>query len=164
MQNKQSFKIAQLTNVDFEIEQNIFTGKIRLKADGNYIACDSKNKKLFVYTDELGNRFQIYIKPQLIGFGFNITVNNEPLELLAEAGLIGFILFILFAGWTYLLVGFNFMAGRYTEKGSEYWVPALLIYTVALVLQYQTFSTLYVMHVWVVIGLLMAFDKKRLYY
>jgi len=80
MQNKQSFKIAQLTNVDFEIEQNIFTGKIRLKADGNYIACDSKNKKLFVYTDELGNRFQIYIKPQLIGFGFNITVNNEPLD------------------------------------------------------------------------------------
>lgn len=89
-----------------------------------------------------------------------VIVNNEPLELLAEAGIIGFVLFVLFIGWTYLIVATNYVRDKYVNSNLIYWVPALLVYLVALSIQYQTFSTLYVTHVWVVIGLLMAFEKK----
>lgn len=89
-----------------------------------------------------------------------VIVNNEPLELLAEAGIIGFVLFVLFIGWTYLIVATKYIRNTYTDSSLIYWVPALLVYAVALSIQYQTFSTLYVTHVWVVIGLLMALAKK----
>lgn len=89
-----------------------------------------------------------------------VIVNNEPLELLAEAGIIGFVLFILFAGWTWLLVATSYIKDEFKNQRSIYWVPALLVYCIALAIQYQTFSTLYVMHVWVVIGLLMAFGAQ----
>jgi len=90
-----------------------------------------------------------------------VIVNNEPLELLAEAGIIGFVFFILFAGWTYLRVTVDYIKNSGRSKDLGYWLPALLAYFVALAIQYQTFSTLYVMHVWVVIGMLMAFDNKK---
>jgi len=90
-----------------------------------------------------------------------VIVNNEPLELAAEAGVVGFGLFILFAAWSYILVAKNYIAGNFKDKSLVYWTPAILVYVIALAIQYQTFSTLYVMHVWVVIGLLMAFGTKR---
>ena len=88
-----------------------------------------------------------------------VIVNNETLELAAEAGIIGFVLFMLFAGWTYILVLARYLKGVFKSSRSTYWVPGILAYLVALAIQYQTFSTLYVMHVWVVIGLLMAFAQ-----
>lgn len=90
-----------------------------------------------------------------------VIVNNEPLELLAEAGIIGFVIFVLFVGWSYISV-----AGRFTildiTKQTELavWAAAILAYLAALAVQYQTFSTLYIMHVWVVLGLLMAFGAQ----
>jgi O-antigen ligase len=91
-----------------------------------------------------------------------VIVNNEPLELLAEAGIIGFILFTIFAGWNWLLVATGYIKDKFKNQQSIYWAPALLVYCIALAIQYQTFSTLYVMHVWVVIGLLMAFARQQL--
>lgn len=90
-----------------------------------------------------------------------VIVNNEPLELLAEAGIIGFILFVLFVGWIWSSVLINYLKSDLRGSRLSYWAPALLIYAIALAIQYQTFSTLYVMHVWVIIGLLMAFGIKR---
>lgn len=90
-----------------------------------------------------------------------VIVNNEPLELLAEAGIIGFILFVLFVGWIWSSVLINYLKSDLKGSKLSYWAPALLIYSIALAIQYQTFSTLYVMHVWVIIGLLMAFGIKR---
>lgn len=91
-----------------------------------------------------------------------VIVNNETLELAAEAGIIGFILFVVFAGWTYVLAAAAYFKGVFTNTATTYWVPALLAYFVALAIQYQTFSTLYVMHVWVAIGLLMAFGLRKI--
>lgn len=86
-----------------------------------------------------------------------VIVNNEPLELLAEAGIVGFSLFVLFVGWTYMRVAIGYAKDAYQKnKTLMYWAPALLVYLIALAVQYQTFSTLYVMHVWVIIGLLMS--------
>ena len=90
-----------------------------------------------------------------------VIVNNEPLELLAEAGIIGFVLFIAFVGWFYITVSYGYIKGRYNNRQLVYWVPAILVYLVTLAIQYQTFSTLYIMHVWVVIGLLMAFGSGQ---
>lgn len=86
-----------------------------------------------------------------------VIVNNEPLELAAEAGIIGAILFGLFIAWTYGLVALGYISNKFMSSPMSYWAPALLVYLVALAVQYQTFSTLYVMHVWVIIGLLMGF-------
>lgn len=90
-----------------------------------------------------------------------VIVNNEPLELAAEAGLVGFILFILFTGWTYAIVAVRYIKNQLQGNQLAYWVPAILTYIIALAIQYQTFSTLYIMHVWVVIGLLMAFAAQK---
>jgi cytochrome c oxidase subunit IV len=81
--------------------------------------------------------------------------------LAAEAGIIGFALFIVFAGWTWLLVATSYLTDKFKNQQLSYWAPAILVYCIALAIQYQTFSTLYVMHVWVVIGLLMAFGFKK---
>lgn len=92
-----------------------------------------------------------------------VIVNNEPLELLAEAGVVGFGLFVLFAVWVYVDVARNYIKNLYAKNAQlSCWVLAILAYLVALAVQYQTFSTLYIMHVWVVIGLLMAFSGARL--
>lgn len=80
-------------------------------------------------------------------------VNNETLELLVEYGLIGFCLLLAF------MVTVMIRAWKATglDEGSRSLTTlALMSYMGALVIQYQTFSTLYIMHVWVVVGLLMA--------
>lgn len=90
-----------------------------------------------------------------------VIVNNEPIELLAESGIVGFVLFLVFVGVLYIIALVRYLKDKYANQALNYWVPALLIYLIALAIQYQTFSTLYVMHVWVVIGLLMAFTKTE---
>ena len=80
-------------------------------------------------------------------------VNNEPIELLAETGLIGLALFIAF-----LFAAFR--AGTQGSDPSDPTVEAVRIACVAalvgMIVQYQTFSTLYVMHIWFTIGLMLA--------
>lgn len=90
-----------------------------------------------------------------------VIVNNEPLELLAEAGIVGFVLLGLFIVWTYLRVAQQYIKNVYSKGPIRYWVPAILVYLIALAVQYQTFSTLYIMHIWVVIGLLIAFGRSK---
>lgn len=90
-----------------------------------------------------------------------VSVNNEPLELAAEAGVIGFSLFVLYVGWTYVMVFGRYLKRSFNNEHAAYWVPAVLVYMIALAIQYQTFSTLYVMHVWVIIGLLIAFSGQH---
>ncbi|MBI2798446.1 O-antigen ligase family protein [Candidatus Saccharibacteria bacterium] len=86
-------------------------------------------------------------------FGWPI-VNNEPLELLAETGVVGFALLLSFFGalvWAAVRI-------LQTKK----WQPehivvlALLGYLTAQAIQYQTFSTLYVIQLWFAVGLLLG--------
>lgn len=84
-------------------------------------------------------------------------VNNETLELLAEYGIIGFVLFTAFV----LSVLVKAWQSTKTVNNANILTTGLLVYTVALAVQYQTFSTLYIMHVWVVIGLLMALGYSK---
>lgn len=86
-------------------------------------------------------------------------VNNEPIELLAEVGIVGLAAFLIFLATI-------FAAARRTEKETAPDLEALKIGTLAalvgMLVQYQTFSTLYVMHFWFTIGLLMAASRRDL--
>jgi O-antigen ligase len=88
-----------------------------------------------------------------------VIVNNEPLELLAETGLVGFLTLLaffatlLYSGLKYVLP--RFLSGELGNDGGV-WATGLIAYLGATAVQYQTFSTLYIMHIWVAIGLLMA--------
>lgn len=82
-----------------------------------------------------------------------VTVNNEYLEVLAETGvagmlaLIGFFIALL---WQVLSVYFRFTGSN------RVWIVALSVIVGGFIIQYYAFSTLYVMHIWVVLGLLMG--------
>ncbi|MBW3537872.1 O-antigen ligase family protein [Candidatus Parcubacteria bacterium] len=86
-------------------------------------------------------------------------VNNEPLEILAETGLLGALAFVLFA------LSLLWQAGRaLLRAGPEplaIWLVALLAALAATAVQYQTFSTLYITHIWAAIGLLAGLSSSR---
>ncbi|MEK7632046.1 MAG: O-antigen ligase family protein [Patescibacteria group bacterium] len=87
-------------------------------------------------------------------------VNNLPLELLAETGAIGFgaiavAFLILFLRSMRALVAAPSPLLRALLVGGTAAIVGMLV-------QYQTFSILYIMHVWVAIGLLVAFQNIAL--
>ncbi len=86
---------------------------------------------------------------------FNTTdsvTNNEPLEILAEEGGLGIVIFLLFAcdlAW--------WLWRRPATHGEvTLWRKALVIALIGIAVQYQTFSTLYITHLWVALGLLIG--------
>lgn len=83
----------------------------------------------------------------------SIIVNNLPLEILAESGLAGVISLLAFL----IMLAIAGLKLALKENGDRaIWAIGLMAYFAATAIQYQTFSTLYIMHIWVAIGLLMA--------
>jgi O-antigen ligase len=84
-------------------------------------------------------------------------VNNEPIELLAETGIVGLAFFLAF-----LIAVFRTSSGT---LGSDPDLKAIRIGALAaligMLVQYQTFSTLYVMHIWFTVGLLLAASRYK---
>lgn len=83
-----------------------------------------------------------------------LVVNNLPIEILVELGAIGFGLFALFV-LSLVSHTVRFLPGSKTTTSGVV-ALAILGYLFAEAIQYQTFSTLYIMHIWFAIGLLMA--------
>ena len=83
-------------------------------------------------------------------------VNNETLELILELGMIGFIIIVVF-------IGYIFIQGLRIVPSKDPLVTVatigLLGYLVAEAVQYQSFSTLYITHIWVAIGLLIGLTR-----
>lgn len=77
-------------------------------------------------------------------------VNNEPLELLAETGAVGF---TLFAGFALGLFVLALLALRRLDGILATTLHGAIAYLAALGVQYQTYSTLYIIQVWAGIGL-----------
>lgn len=91
-----------------------------------------------------------------------LVVNNEPLEILAESGLLGFVTLASFVAWVLYI---SYKAIRKLTWGSDNshtWLVALWAYIVALTIQYQTFSTLYIMHIWIAIGFMIGISITTL--
>ncbi len=88
-------------------------------------------------------------------------VNNEPLELLAETGIIGTTFLGLFVlGLIYAALK---RTGNIILPDLRAWIIGLLLALLAIGIQYQTFSTLYIIHIWCAVGLLLGLSvfKQR---
>ncbi|MBI2410722.1 MAG: O-antigen ligase family protein [Candidatus Kerfeldbacteria bacterium] len=87
-------------------------------------------------------------------------VNNEYLELLAETGVLGFGSMIL----VFLIVLVRSL--KAIQRAQDAFVRAVLVGAttafVAILVQYNTFSILYIVHVWFTIGLLIALQNMVL--
>lgn len=84
-------------------------------------------------------------------------VNNETLEIMAETGVLGLAAFALVLA---VLISRQIMSIIRSRKFNDRYLWAinvgLLIAFIAILVQYQTFSTLYLMHFWFLIGLMVA--------
>lgn len=86
-------------------------------------------------------------QPPVNGF---VIVNNETLELLVEHGILGFVLLL---GMVVTLIRVAVRAPR-TRRMETAVRLGLIAVVIGIAVQYQTFSTLYIMHVWAVIGMM----------
>jgi O-antigen ligase len=108
----------------------------------------------------LGN-FGTYVqttRPGLYGPNTSrVVVNNEYLEILAETGIAGALALLGFAltlGWKvfYRLI--------FASAEERVWLLGLVAVAGGFAIQFNAFSTLYIMHIWVALGLLMAISQK----
>lgn len=124
----------------------------RALARKNALRIISENKSAYLIGIGPG-QYGPYQQNNVKGEGWTI-VNNLPLELLLETGLIGLILVIIF----FANVFFKGIGILNTTKDSAVAVVAMAIctYLISQGIQYQSFSTLYVIHIWVATGLLLG--------
>lgn len=91
--------------------------------------------------------------------GYKI-VNNEYIELLAETGILGLLAYITMVG---IIIVRSVKAWR---KGTDPYLRAVLVGLMAaylgILVQYNTFSVLYIMHIWVLIGLIVCVQNLLL--
>ncbi|MFC1687796.1 O-antigen ligase family protein [Patescibacteria group bacterium] len=87
-------------------------------------------------------------------------VNNELIEILAETGILGLASFLLFA--MFLIVR-SIHAIRVVKNDTlRALMIGLLAAWVGVLVQYQTFSTLYIMHIWFLVGLMIVVQQMIL--
>lgn len=104
--------------------------------------------------------FGIYASQRDSHFDTSTIVNNEPLELLAETGLLGTVSMTAFALSLLLVALRSFRESKSPEI--QAWILGLLAALTAIAVQYQTFSTLYITHIWMAIGLLVGISNLAL--
>lgn len=84
-------------------------------------------------------------------------VNNEFLEIIAETGVLGGSAIAL----AVIFIFINFIRGyrKVADPRLKSWLIGLMAIFIAFGVQYMTFSTLYIVQVWVMIGLLLSVQK-----
>lgn len=87
-------------------------------------------------------------------------VNNLPLEILVEEGALGLLLLLAFLVLVMYLT-FRSINLKKPISINEVLRLSLLAYLLTQFIQYQAFSTLYVIHLWLVIGLLMGLISEE---
>lgn len=86
-------------------------------------------------------------------FGWPIT-NNQYLEILSETGLLGLLFFLIF-----ICSIFYYSIWAYKSTSDSFLRTVLFALNLAflgVLIQYMTFSTLYIMHIWILIGLILS--------
>lgn len=79
------------------------------------------------------------------------TVNNEYLEILAETGIIGLLLFTLFLVFYFREI---IIASKQKEASARTSLFVLSLAVLAILIQYNFFSTLYIIYIWAYLALL----------
>jgi hypothetical protein len=92
--------------------------------------------------------------------GERIIVNNEPLELLTEVGLIGFACYL---GFLLTLVWKSWRAARFTTTPIWHaWIFGLIAAMSAVWVQYLSFSGFYITYIWALYGLLAGAANRNI--
>ena len=114
--------------------------------------------KSFPYTGiGIGNYGSYVTNYNIFDSRVNDIVNNEYLEILAETGYIGlfaFIALIIFA------IARSIIIIRKSKSEDKYILGALTAAFVGMMVQYNFFSTLSIIHIWAMFGLLSIYQKK----
>jgi O-antigen ligase len=96
-----------------------------------------------------------YLHKHNAAYPVDQIVNNEPAELLAETGILGAGAFLAFILLTVRISYKTLLARRLSDSYSTVGWAALFCLA-GTVVQYYSFSTLYIVHVWVAVGLLLG--------
>lgn len=124
----------------------------RQEAYGMAMDAFEQNKIVGIGVGNFGPYFSGY-PTSAPDFGWPIA-NNQYLEILSETGILGLISFLLF-----LLSVFYFSIKAYLKTNDLFIKTVLIASSFALLgilVQYLTFSTLYIMHIWVLFGIIFA--------
>ncbi|MFA6475414.1 MAG: O-antigen ligase family protein [Patescibacteria group bacterium] len=92
--------------------------------------------------------------------GYKI-VNNEYIELLAETGVLGLACYIIMMIMLYIRSVKALLHG--TDPFMRHVLIALLAALTGILVQYNTFSVLYIMHIWFLIGLMVTVQNILLH-
>lgn len=136
---------SQITNVDasLPVSDRGVTRSLAAKAF-------SQHPVLGIGPGNFGN----FAHDQLPEYAPSQTVNNIMLEVLAETGLLGFGALLMFG---LSLVRKAILVTKQKQNQHSYvWCLGLLLYLIATLIQYQSFSPLYIIHIWVSTGLLIG--------
>ena len=124
----------------------------RLKTSKTAIAAGLQNPVLGVGPGNFG-RYAVKNYPGQYEDNSQIA-NNETFEILAEQGFVGLVIILAF-GLSMLLLVVKYCSKKHSLQ-SNIWALASGGMLVAFVVQWQTFSTLYVTHIWVIVGVYIA--------
>lgn len=99
-----------------------------------------------------------YVKRVNLVNGSWPIINNLPIALLIETGLLGLLLLMIFA----VLLEYSIVSSvkHYRLQIEKIFIISLAGYLISQAISYQTYSTIYIMHVWACIGIIMALAVK----
>lgn len=83
-----------------------------------------------------------------------LIVNNEFLEILVETGILGFLFFLAFLAVLFFRSLTRILRAR--DSFEQRTLVGLFAAFLGVIVQYQTFSILFIMHIWFLFGLLVA--------
>ena len=128
------------------------SGNARSIARANAISILNTNKSAYIIGIGPG-QYGPYSGIRSQDGGYSI-INNLVLEVLLEYGLVGLIIISLFVA--YLCFKLYVVSSKTKDRDIFVISLATILFLVSQAVQYQSFSTLYIMHTWVVIGIAMA--------
>jgi O-antigen ligase len=121
----------------------------------NRISAYKQSIDVFKLHPVLGNgvaSFGIVTTPQadIAKTGY-ATVNNEYLEILAETGILGFLLFVLFIIFYFKEI---YSRSKFKKESTKTGLFIGCLAVVAILIQYNFFSTFYIIYIWAFLALI----------
>ncbi len=128
-------------------------GDLRAQSRSVAISLIDSNKSSLVVGIGPG-QFGPYVQNNTSIQGNWTIINNLTLELLLETGLIG--LGLVLAFFVMIVLNGLKLAQTLKDKNTIIFLLVLCAFFIGQAIQYQTYSTLYIVHIWVAAGLLMG--------
>jgi O-antigen ligase len=130
------------------------TGTLTDRLAGQKQAWDIFLEKPLIGHGVGGYTWRVLNYPAVRTGGERVIVNNEPLELLTEVGILGELAYL---GFLVTLLWQGFRAGlRAADPARRAWLIGLTAAIVAIWIQYLSFSGFFIVHIWVTYGLLLG--------